>query len=174
MKKILLPIILGAFVFGGCQTTTVSPIASTSNIKISRSDNVYIVTPRDGSYGSTQYTGSGTGVATALEAAFSRYASDAIVGPYADSVASALDAAREKSCSYVVIPRITHWEDRATEWSGRRDKLGLFVRVVRVTDGTEIKSAEISGKSSWFTFGGDKPQDLLREPIAVFVASVCQ
>jgi len=89
-----------------------------------------------------------------------------------ETTADAVEAARMKRCTYLIIPKITHWEDRATEWSGIRDKMELFVKVIRVEDGVELRSAEIKGKSSWATFGGDHPQDLLKEPVAEFAVSL--
>lgn len=156
----------------GCKTTTVAPITADPGKKISQNESVYIVSPRDGAYGAIQYQGSGASVATALEAAFLRFAHSVSIGPHLDSISDAIEVARQKKCEYVVFPKITHWEDRATEWSGRRDKIGLFVKVICVEDGSEAASAEITGKSAWFTFGGDHPQDLLRGPIQEFVSTL--
>lgn len=173
MKNNLLAILIViAVTVVGCRTTTVTPVSTAPAKKLNRGAVVYIVTPRDGNYGTEQYQGSGNEVATALQAAFVRYADDVIVGGSVDSVSDAIEAAKLKKCQYAVIPKITHWEDRATEWSGIRDKLVIFIKVVSVEDGTEVRSVEVSGNSSWFTFGGDHPQDLIKSPIQKFVASL--
>jgi hypothetical protein len=137
-----------------------------------RRSSVYIVTPRDGNYGDIKYPGSGMSVASAFDTALQRYSDDVVVGGLAETAAVALATAKEKKCVYLIIPKITRWEDRATEWSGKRDKMELFVRIIRVEDGSELRSAEIQGRSSWATFGGDHPQDLLKEPVTEFVGSL--
>lgn len=175
MTKTATPFLLMlAFAMSGCQTTSVAPISGPPSSKLSRSEKVYVVTPRDGSYGEKTYSGSGSAVATTLEAAFARYAPDVIVGSFAESLSDAAVVAKQKGCGYIVSARITHWEDRATEWSGKRDKLGFIVRVVRTDDQSQITTAEISGKSSLMTMGGDRPQDMLEKPIEEFVSTLYQ
>ena len=156
----------------GCKTTTVTPISTLATKKMDRGAKVYVTIPCDGSYGNEKYPGSGNDVAAALEAAFARYDVSVAIGEQTDAASEAIGAAKLKECQYLVIPKIIHWEDRATEWSGVRDKMGLFIKVVLVKDGSEVRSAEISGKSSWFTFGGDHPQDLLKAPIQQFIGSL--
>lgn len=140
--------------------------------KLERNVSVYVVTPRDGSYGDDKYKGSGASVASAFESALLRYAENVLVGGSAETTAEATEAAKAKKCTYLILPKITHWEDRATEWSGIRDKMELFVKVIRVEDGAELHSVEIKGKSSWATFGGDHPQDLLKEPVTEFITAL--
>ncbi len=163
---------LAAIFLTACQTTTVESASSAPTKKLTRGTSIYVVTPADGSYGGKQYTGSGVAVSSAFEAALSRYADSVIVGERQGSTAEAVAAAKEKKCAYAIIPKITRWEDRATEWSGIRDKMELFVKVVRVEDGAEMASAEVKGKSAWATFGGDHPEDLLKAPVQEFVSSL--
>jgi hypothetical protein len=173
MNNNLIAVLFGMMIaVVGCRTTTVTPASTSTGKKMNRGAKIYITTPRDGSYGREKYPGSGSEVATALEAAFAPYAEDVMVGEQKESTSDAIEVARLKKCQYLVIPKIAQWEERATEWSGKRDKLGLFIRVISVVEGTEVTSAEISGKSSWFTFGGDHPQDLLRSPTREFVGSL--
>ena len=156
----------------GCQTGTVTPISATATVKMLRTGSVYIVTPVNGNYGDKLYEGSGSAVASAFDSALSKYSDNVIVGPYCDTPVAALEAAKAKQCTYVVIPKITHWEDRATEWSGIRDKMELFVKILNVADGTEVRRVEITGKSRWMSFGGDHPQDLLKDPVEELVESL--
>jgi len=156
----------------GCKSTNVSPISMIVASKLDRNASIFITTPHDGNYGPEFYFGSGTSVARAFEAAFIPYTGNVIIGGQTGPMVDALDAARTNSCKYLVFPKITHWEDRATEWSGIPDQIELIVKVVLVENGTDINAVKINGKSSWFTFGGDHPQDLLKEPIEKFVGSL--
>lgn len=64
---------------------------------------------------------------------------------------------------------ILHWEDRATEWSGKKDKIEIKLSIYGAEGNQEIAGTIIGGKSKWATFGGDHPQDLLPEPIQAYV-----
>ena len=174
MKKLAFACVIAAFSFEvGCKTMTVAPVAPVNSAnRIPPGARIYVATPNDGNYNGRLYPGSGAVVATAFDSAFSRFSNSVIVGPRSDSAADGIARAKEKNCAYAVMPNITKWEDRATEWSGIRDKMELFVKVIRVDDGVSIASAEIKGKSRWMTFGGDHPQDLVKVPVDQFVATL--
>lgn len=176
MKTLLISALGIAVLLGGlagCSSTQVVPAAGrTAAAKLERGGKVYIATPDNGNYGGKTYARSGAAVAATLDAAFARFADGTVVGPNDPSTTSIVEAAKAKGCSYAVIPKITRWEDRATEWSGISDKMGFFVKVVRVADGQEIAASDVIGKSSWFTMGGDHPEDLLRAPVEAFVAQL--
>jgi len=173
MKPALLILTMAFAVLAtGCQTTSVSRLSPPPTKKMERNAKVYIAVPRDGSYEEHQYEGSGEHVADALDDAFAAYTSNAVIGKQLNSTADAIAAAESKGSQYAVVSRIEHWEDRATEWSGIPDRIEVVVEVVAVPDGTQIEKAQITGRSSEFTFGGDHPQDLLKEPITMFVGSL--
>jgi len=153
----------------GCQHGNITPVGEAPSTKLEHSVSVYVVTPHDGNYGETQYPGSGASVASAFESALIHYAENVVVGSTSPTSTEALEAAKAKKCTYLIFPRITHWEDRATEWSGRRDKMELVVKVIRVEDGVVVKNATISGISRFLTLGGTHPQDLLKDPVDEFV-----
>jgi hypothetical protein len=172
MKTIPLLVLATLFGVAGCETTTVEPVSSGPVKKMLRGSSIYVVTPNDGSFNGRQYQGSGTTVASAFDVALSRFADSVIVGDKRDSTAEVIAVAKEKKCVYAVIPKITRWEDRKTEWSGIRDKMDVFVKIVRVEDGVVMASAEIKGKSGFVTAGGDNPEDLVKAPVQEFVASL--
>ncbi len=72
----------------------------------------------------------------------------------------------------MVTTEILHWEDRATEWSGRPDRVEVQISVYDTSTREEVASSSYSGKSKWATFGGDHPQDLLSEPTDNYVRSL--
>jgi hypothetical protein len=81
-----------------------------------------------------------------------------------------LEAARAGGHDYLIFPEIKHWEDRATEWSGKSDKIEVRITIIDARTGDLVDSVDVRGKSRWGTFGGDHPQDLLAVPIEDFVA----
>jgi len=80
-----------------------------------------------------------------------------------------LDDVDSNEYGYFVEPIILHWEERATEWSGLPDRIEIQLIIYSTVTNRQIANASFKGKSSWFTFGGDHPQDLLAEPTNEFV-----
>jgi hypothetical protein len=133
---------------------------------------ILITVPPDGRYGETVYAGSGEAAARALQRALLVRGGQVEVGSAAASQYAALAAARSAQAAYLIFPVITHWEDRATEWSGLPDRIEVVVSVIDVPAGRLIMRSALTGRSSWWTLGGDKPQDLLTTPATAFAASL--
>jgi hypothetical protein len=132
--------------------------------------SIAVATPRNGSYGDKVYPDSGIATANAVRSAFARHAGEVTVVPGCQMEACLREAV--PSASYFAVPEILHWEDRATEWSGKKDKLEIRLSIYSTSQGNVIASTVLSGKSKWATFGGDHPQDLLSEPLNEYVGSL--
>lgn len=104
------------------------------------------------------YPNSGKVVARKLVAALTPY--------YPGSSVSA----QRSGSGYSIDPKILHWEDRATEWSGKADRVKVSLSLYR--SGSLIGSALVTANNSFFTFGGDHPEDLLDAPFEVYAASL--
>jgi hypothetical protein len=168
---LLAPVILGALT--GCTSTYKTDVVSESTAKLATGSSVLIATPANGTYGGKTYSGSGPATAQAVQSAFHRYTNSVgIVSACSDF--DCLLRTSGGSAKYYVVPVILHWEDRATEWSGKRDKIEIKLMVFDGETGLELSSAVIAGKSKWATFGGDHPQDLLVEPISEHVQGLYQ
>jgi len=161
-----------ALLLTGCATSTVNPSHTEKLQANEKNTAVFLVTPRDGTYGNHTYTGSGKNVADAFEQALAKQGMVVVRGPGFTALNDVFSEAQARGCTYALVPTISHWEDRATEWSGKADRLTIMVRVYRVVDQRELSNAELAGKSSWITLGGDHPQDLLQEPIDQYVSSL--
>lgn len=140
--------------------------------KLSAEDSFYISIPADGAYGSTTYSGSGTMTSRLLLSAFSKRARNVQMAKTYQEFKDNLQATRESNLGYLVYPTIMHWEDRATEWSGKPDRVEVKVDVFEAPSGSLFDSVIIKGRSGLATFGGDHPQDLLPDPMEEFVASL--
>ncbi|HVA12975.1 MAG TPA: DUF4823 domain-containing protein, partial [Stellaceae bacterium] len=55
-----------------------------------------------------------------------------------------------------------------TEWSGLPDRITLKLTVYDVATGQRLTGTVLSSHSSWWTLGGDHPQDLLPETLKPF------
>ena len=156
---------------GSCTATyQQSPVTGTG-FKLLPGKPIAISTPENGTYDGKEYSQSGQMTALAVRAAFAQFAGDLHVIPACRSLAC-LRGAAPAGVEYFIVPEILHWEDRATEWSGIKDKLEVRLSIFGPQGDAPLASTVISGKSKWATFGGDHPQDLLREPIDAYVVSV--
>ena len=111
--------------------------------------------------------------ANEIRAAFSKYTSsvDVTDSCHGDDC---LNGINTKKYGYYVRPVILHWEERATEWSGKPDRIEIQIVIYDAVTKNELANSSYTGKSKWATFGGDHPQDLLPEPTNKHVKSLYQ
>jgi len=167
-----LRIILAGFLsvaLAGCASTYTRETVVASQVKLAPSGSVLIAVPQDGSYGGQGYPASGAATADVVRAAFSRYSNNVKLEAGCSEIGCL--TANSAPFDYYVVPLILHWEDRATEWSGKPDRVEVKITVYD-RSGKVLASQVISGKSKWATFGGDHPQDLLPESINPYVGSL--
>jgi hypothetical protein len=130
---------------------------------------VYVALPESGRFEAHAYPDSGRQTGEEVVRAFAPHVSRATLGDRVESADEARLTAREEGATHLVVPTILHWEERATEWSGRPDRIRVLLQVYEVESGKLIDSAEVSGKSRWATFGGDHPQELLPTAVGDYV-----
>ena len=160
-----------AILFAGCSAKYQQSVLVEGNTKLVRDKSVLILTPDNGFYESTEYVNSGNMTAMAIQESFARYTdSTKVVSNCKDLVC--MKASEKSVYDYYVIPEILHWEDRATEWSGKPDKIKVKLTIYDGQTDSELASTILSGTSKWATFGGDHPQDLLPEPVNEYIDSL--
>lgn len=167
--KLLL--LLSVVLSSGCAHTYKRSDLQVLSAPLDATKNVLVSVPSDGWHEDIQYKNSGRMTANAVRAAFALFA------PTVDLAEDCPDSDCLKnidpsSYGYYVKPEILSWEDRATEWSGRPDRIQLQVSVYDTATKKTVASSSYSGKSKWATFGGDHPQDLLAEPTESYVTSL--
>lgn len=169
MKPAIL-LCLAGMLFAGCTSTYTEKNATKEAPPILRSNSrVYVAIPFDASFKKTVAQGSGKATAQTFYAAFSRYIKATFLGLGPESLDEALDSARRRSAEYLVYPNISQWEDRATEWTGRRDALTLKVDLIDLSTSKVVFSREIQARGKWMSDGGDTPTDLLAQPAEQYV-----
>ena len=159
-----------AILLSGCASTYQQNVVSAPSAKLQRGKAVTIATPINGSYDSTDYPASGRMTAGATRSAFARFSERVSISNQCRDVACL--KVETAASDYSVVPEILHWEDRATEWSGRPDRIEIKVTVYDALSPEPLASTIFSGKSKWGTLGGDHPQDLLPEPMNAYVESL--
>ncbi len=166
----ILPLALAAFVLSGCKSTYTEKNTSNEPPPILKSNSrVYVAVPFDGTFKDKVAQGSGKVTAQAFQAAFMRYTRSVYISKFQESVTEAIDSARRGNLDYVLYPAILEWQDRATEWSGRRDRLSLKVELIDLSTSKVVFSREIQATGKWMTDGGETPNQLVNEPAEQYV-----
>jgi len=146
--------------------TVVRPSAPTANFL--STDGYYVAMPPDGTFETKSYAGSGRKTAEIVRTELARRAERVEIGLAQENSTESRAKATAAGLTYAVLPSILHWEDRATEWSGRTDKVTIRMVVVRAATGEEVDSANIEGESRALSFGGDHPEELLAVPVGQY------
>ncbi|MEQ8390525.1 MAG: DUF4823 domain-containing protein [Thalassospira sp.] len=132
----------------------------------------YIMLPEDGTFGHINYANSGQMLATEVYKQLAPYSGEIVKATSVETRDEAFAAAQDQDLEFLIAPQILHWEDRATEWSSRPDRITILYQAFNVTDKTMLANSTISASSKWATFGGDHPVHLLPVPTKQFVSSL--
>lgn len=141
-------------------------------VRLEAEQRVYVALPDDGKFEDRVYASSGKATAEAIFDAFLRGTQRVRIGGQVEDREGALASAEEGGDDFIAFTTILHWEDRATEWSGRPDRMSIRIEILDAKTGERVDSAVLEGKSGLATFGGDHPQDLLDSPVNAFVSSL--
>ena len=108
--------------------------------------------PDDGIYSGTVAAGSGEAVANRIyQRTSQRFSNVSIVDEPCREVG-------ERTLE--IHPRLLHWEDRATNWSGVSDKITVELQL-RDLPANGTRRSTFQAASTWFTFVNAPPEDLL-------------
>ena len=133
-----------------------------------------VVVSDDGSFAGKLYGGSGKATTMEIVRALSTCSSRVEAMPTPGTLDEGVEHTKALGLTHYVHPTIQHWEDRATEWSGKRDKISILLQVVDVGSGEMIDSMTLNAKSKSATFGGDHPQELLPKLLDEYVSGLCR
>ncbi len=168
MLKII-TLLFAATVNIGCSASYKYVASNVAGGHLTTSTGVLISTPEDARFENATYNNSGAMTANAVQSAFARHADRVDTVSDCHGI-NCLDDIDLVEFGYYVKPEILHWEDRATEWSGKSDRLEIHLTVYDTSTRQKLASGSYSGKSKWATMGGDHPQDLLAKPTDHFVS----
>lgn len=174
MCKNLLFLVAVAFCFSCTASFQVTHCVSPeSRRSLPPGTSILVGMAADGSFKEKQYAGSGKTVTTEIVRALSRCIPKVEALQEPATIEEGMAQARVRGFTHFLQPTVLHWEDRATEWSGKRDKISIRLQVIELETGKELNSLVIDGKSKWATFGGDHPEDLLDVPLKRFAEQIC-
>ena len=122
-----------------------------------------IVTPEIGRYGDIDYPTSGVDVLTALIKELKIYSQSITTITIPVTIENIRDEDLQ-NYDYVFIPEILHWEDRATEWSFRPDRIEVRFDIYN-NQREMVNSYLITGRGAYVEWSRKQPKSLLRKPI---------
>jgi len=159
-----------ATVLVGCKSSYSEKNMTNASPPLLRNDSrIYIAIPFDASFKGKVAQSSGKLTTDALVTAFNRVTRTVSTSKYPESLSDALESARKYNAEFLVYPVLLKWEDRATEWSGRRDRLQVRIDTIDLHDSRIVYSKMIEATGKWMSDGGDTPADLLDEPTENYV-----
>jgi len=166
----MLPRVLVILLLAVCGCHASHEWRQSDNPKPSLAGGVYVAVPENGSFETSVYPDSGRQTAAAVAEALRSASVRVEQGQAVEDVAAALATARTRSCAFMLRPVILHWEDRATQWSGRRDSIEVRLDLFDARTGLVVDSSTLSCRSRLMSFGGDHPQKLLAGPLREYAA----
>ena len=135
-------------------------ISLDNNIHFLRKEsNVLVLTSEDGAYGSEVYKGSGLQLSRKIQSVLAEYQCNTQID-LDNSRFKDLDGRDLSKYDYIIVPIITHWEDRATSWSGIPDRISFSLFIYN-NEGSLLTSTDIESKSAAMTFLNNDPSELI-------------
>lgn len=164
VKKMLILFIVTAvaMVISGCSASYHQDFLQDPQSMHDRA-RVLIVTPENGSYGTEYYPTSGNDVVQVLTKELRNYTTNISVIPRTVRIEQIYEEDLQ-NVDYIIIPEILHWEDRATGWSFRPDRIEVRFDIYD-NQRQLVNSVSIKGKSANIVWVQKAPNSLLPKPI---------
>lgn len=165
----LVVLALGACARGGIERTAAAAA------DLSPEASVYVAVPPDGRFADYVYPGSGRRLAELIGETFAPHLRAVALGAEPQTPTAALASARDGGFTYLAVPRIVRWEDRASAWSGLPDAAEIRLALIETRSGDAGDIAVIVGRRKPVAEdeGADThPEDLLVGPLAAYAEAV--
>jgi hypothetical protein len=139
-----------------------------------RCDSIFIAVPTDGGFDGKPSVGSGQFVAHRAAEEFSKFARKAEIAPSdLQGRADLLAAARNAGAAYLVLPEITHWEQRYTAYDGRPSGATINMTIVEAESDRQVVSTVLEGESGHGLFVETSASAAATRVIRDFVRDLC-
>lgn len=168
-----LPVFCLSFLLAACVSTQDVDRPAQVSQRLDTAAVAYVSVPPDGHFGKTVYANSGMMAANAVAKAFQAHLQNVYVASAPATIDDALQAARGAGARYLISPVILHWEEHATQWSWRSDRVRIKLTVIDTMSGNIVETAVLKGTSGAAAFFVRRePQQLLAPPLDQYVESL--
>ena len=169
LKKLILLFIPQLF-FTSCLSTYRYNYDNPQNEPLISNKKIAISVSQDGYYGDDVYKGSGLEVSNAIKEELNKYSHKTLILRKKQSL-NDFSITELSEYDYIIIPQILHWEDRATAWSGKPDKIEVYIDIYN-SQKQLLKSGSFYGESAKSTLLSNDPSVLIQKPIKIFFETV--
>ncbi|MBR1991669.1 MAG: DUF4823 domain-containing protein [Bacteroidales bacterium] len=152
--------------------TPIFNIVSSDNqsFSLKNGTRILVLTAEDGAYGSQVYKGSGLMLSRKLQSVLTQYQCHVQID-LDNNRFKDLEGKDLSGYDYIIVPIITHWEDRATSWSGIPDRLSYSLFIYN-NEGVMLSSTDIEAESASLTFENNDPSDLINSSLQQYFSKV--
>lgn len=174
MKKLFysLPIL---FLAGCASTSNVSDFESIhlyqSNKPLSTDGQVSIQIPINARFEDTIYNESGENTAAAFKTALEKHAKSVKLLAVCQ-LNNCLENAKNAGSKYLMILDLVYWEDRATNWSNKADRLTIKVSTYDVSSGALLTASYLHSNTSLGAPSGGHVEDFLPSLASQYASSL--
>jgi hypothetical protein len=137
---------------------------------ISPRDRVVIAIALDGASGNEQQQGSSLSVAQMIEGELARMIESIRIVP----IDPFKDTPEGDSWDVAIVPRIVHWEQRATEWSGVPSKASIRLSVYRKSSPNPVDVRLFETSSGTFAMSRPDLTSMLQEPVSRYLNQIVE
>lgn len=168
---ILLTMVASAMIMSGC-TASYNRDFLQEPSSMKTGSRILIVTPEDGKFEEDIYFDSAKELIQVLTKQLQHYTTNISFIPNTVTINDINDSQLQQF-DYVIIPKILHWEDRATGWSFRPDRIKIHFDIFD-NQRNSINSVDITGKSASLVWVQKTPKSLLPKPISKMLKELFQ
>ena len=129
--------------------------------------DVLVLTPADGISDGSIEAGSGSKLATKVYYYLNTKDCEVTLDEDHKSIKK-IDESELQKYDYVIVPAIVSWEDNATAWSGKPDRIQFTIEIYD-KDKKKVASGSIDSKSTNATFTENDPSELIDKPLLEFI-----
>ena len=171
MRKSIFAVVLIAIMllFVGCTTSFSVNQERNDNEGLKKGANIAITTPEDGYYYSTTYYGSGLSVSRIIKDNIRQYTNSCEI--VSQKNINDFSSEELNSFDYIIVPTIFHWEDRATAWSAKPDRIEVGIKIYN-SNCELISDSVLTGRSAILTFAFDEPSIVFDRAFTEFVQTL--
>ena len=170
MNKTLV-ILFALLFFQGCGGTCRYLKPFDTSVTLDKTLPVLVATPKNGWYGGRQYKNSGEATAREIKRVISLYAAGPVTISDCNNI-TCLDDQTKNSHRYYFVSEILHWENRATAYTFRPDRLIIQLDVYDLKTGEKLNSFTSKSRSAILFTARNTPFALIRHPVNIFIRSL--
>ena len=141
------------------------------NSPLSTDAQVSVQIPKNGRFENTIYYDSGVNTASAFKSAFEAHTKSVTLLAGCQEI-DCLENAKLAGSKYFTALNLVYWEDRATNWSAKADRLTIKISIYEVSSGTLVTSSYLHTNTSLSVPGGGHVKDFLPSLANQYVSSL--